>query len=34
MSKIVKYIDAKTTDYTVVQYTFDIYTKANCLMKY
>lgn len=34
MSKIVKYIDTKTTDYTVVQYTFDIYTKANCLLKY
>ena len=34
MTKIVKYIDTKTTDYTVVQYTFDIYTKANCLMKY
>jgi hypothetical protein len=34
MAKITRYIDTNTTDYSVIQYTFDMYTKANCLLKY
>ena len=34
MTKDIKYVNTKTSDYRVVQYTFDMYTKANCLLKY
>jgi protein-tyrosine phosphatase len=34
MAKLTRYIDTNSTDYSIVHYTFDIYTKANCLIKY
>lgn len=34
MTKDIKYVDTKTSDYSIVQYTFDMYTKANCIIKY
>ena len=34
MTKITRYINTDSTDYTIVHYTFDMYTKANCLLKY
>ena len=34
MAKITRYINTDSTDYTIVHYTFDVYTKANCLLKY
>lgn len=34
MANITRYINIDSTDYSIVHYTFDIYTKANCLLKY
>jgi hypothetical protein len=32
--KIIKYVNSETTDYSVVKLTYNLYTKANCLLKY
>lgn len=32
--KIIKYVNSETTDYSLVKLTYNLYAKANCLIKY